>query len=350
MNSKNLNPDNVKNILVVLKHNQIGDMLCSLGLFGALKKTYPKAQITLVVSPTNYEIGFKEINPYADEVIVYRKGSIRTILKFYKGLRQKKYQIGIVPSTIKISDTSHIINFLSGAKVRVGVSSVNSKSNKMAFLLNVKSNFYWKKTHQIGRNIDVVRQIGCSLTEEEENSIRINIPKEDLDFAGEFYRKNFPDKNIPVIAFHPGAGEKYRLWKTENFIELIKKIYDKYKCYILITSGAIDNNIINEIKNSPVLDGIRIAFAESLSFKKLAAVLQRAALYITNNTGTLHIAHFCGAKTLALFTKEQAFDWAYNSENENYICAENINDIETDKVFMEACKMIEKQNPVTGTD
>lgn len=347
MNKNNLNPENVKNILVVRKHNQIGDMLCSLGLYAALKKKYPNAKITLVVSPTNYQIDFNEINPYADEVIVYRKGSIGNILKFYRELRQKKYQIGIVPSTIKISDTSHIINFLSGAKVRIGVKGTNGKRNKMAFLLNVKCDFNWEKTHQTQRNVDIARQIGCELTEEEKNSIKINLSKEDSSFADEYFSLYFPDKNTPVIGYHPGAGENYRMWKTENFIELIKRIYDKYKCYLLITSGEIDNNIIDEIKTSPILAGIKIVYAEGLPLKKLAAVLQRLTLYITNNTGTLHIAHFCGARTLALFTKEQDFDWAYKSENESYISADNVNDVKIDEVFGEVCRLIERSS--TGT-
>ncbi len=199
-------------------------------MFAALKKIFPKAKITLVISPTYYDLFYSEINPYADDILIYKKGSLKNILKFYNKLREKKYEIGIVPSTVKISDTNHLINFLSGAKIRVGVKSINGKKNKAALLLNVKKDFNWKKTHQIERNLEIVNQIGCSLSEEETNSVKIEISAEDLDFADKFYKNNFPDNRVPVIAFHPGAGEIYRLWKTENFIELIKRIYDKYKC------------------------------------------------------------------------------------------------------------------------
>jgi ADP-heptose:LPS heptosyltransferase len=148
----------VKNILVVLQHNQIGDMFCSLTLYAALKKKYPSSSITLVAAKTNYEIPFFEINPFLDHVIIFDKQNLKSIFHFLKKLRERKYQIGIVPSTIKVSRTSHIVNFLSGAKVRVGVKSIDGAINPSHKLLNVKSDFNWKHSHQLERNLDVVRQ------------------------------------------------------------------------------------------------------------------------------------------------------------------------------------------------
>ena len=117
----------VRNILIVRQHNQLGDMLCSVPLFASLRKKFPDAHITLVASPINYEILFSEINPYINEVITYDKSGPVSIRKFLKKLRQRDYQIGIVPSTVSVSRTSHIINALSRAKVKVGVKSIDGK-------------------------------------------------------------------------------------------------------------------------------------------------------------------------------------------------------------------------------
>ena len=342
INPLNIPSEQIKNILVVRKHNQIGDMLCSLTMYAALKKKFPQAKITLVLSPVNYEINFKELNPYADDVLFYTKGSLSNILKFYKKLRKKKYDIGIVPSTVRLSNTSHIVNYFSGAKFRLGVKSINGKPNKISFLLNIKSDFDWKSTHQSERNLEIVRQIGCDLTQDEIKSIQFEISEEDKAFADDFTKKNFPERNRMIIAFHAGAGENYRLWKTENFIELIKNLFDKYNCYVLITAGAIDSEISEKIINAEELSGIHPIIAKNLPLRKLAAVLQKVKLYITNNTGTLHLAHYSSVSTLALFTSSQVNDWAYKSETESYISAENINEITVEQVFDESCRMIEK--------
>ena len=149
--------EKAKNILVVRQHNQIGDMLCSLTMYAALKKKYPDSKITLVAAKTNYEIPFEEINPFLDNVIIFDRQNLKTTLNFLRKLRERKYQLGIVPSTIKISRTSHIINFLSGAKLKVGVRSIDGNKNNSHKLLNINSDCCWKNTHQLQRNLAVGR-------------------------------------------------------------------------------------------------------------------------------------------------------------------------------------------------
>lgn len=310
-------------------------MLCSLTLYSALKKKYPYSTITLVAAKTNYEIPFKEINPYLDRVLIFDKQNIKTILSFLRNLRDRKYQIGIVPSTIKISRTSHIINFLSGAKIRVGVKSVDGELNKFHKLLNVKSSFIWKGLHQIERNLDVTKQIGCDLTEEEKNSLKFNFNKEEKNEADKFLRENFPDRSKIIIGFHPGAGKILNLWDTRKFVELIKRLYYDYNNYILLTSGWTDEPIIKEVCNTLEKSNIKYSVVHNLPVKKLAAILSRINLYITNDTGTMHIAGFTDAAMISLFGPTDPNEWAPIGENKYYVnsATKNINSITVDEVY-----------------
>ena len=84
--AESLSPENVNNILIVKQHNQFGDMLITLPAFAAVRKKYPRAYITLVASPGNYEI-LKGENDYIDNFLVYDKFSYLKILNFYVGLK-----------------------------------------------------------------------------------------------------------------------------------------------------------------------------------------------------------------------------------------------------------------------
>ncbi len=317
-------------------------MLCSLTLYKAVKKKYPDARITLVAAKTNYEIPFFDINPYLDRVIVFDKSSPKTILKFIKELRSRKYQIGIVPSTIALSRTSHIINWISGAKFRVGVKSIDGKENKSHKHLNIKSNFNWKEKHQSFRNLEVVKQLGCDLSEEEIKSIRINFSESDLDFANDFFRTNFPDRSKKVIAFHPGAGKEANIWDLKNFLKLIKKLYKDCGNYVLLTSGWTDEKIIESISNELQPANIEHKVLHNALVKKLGAILSLVDLYITNDTGTMHIAGYSGTKMISLFGPTNPEEWAPKEKNQKHIksATANINDINVEEVFILAKNLL----------
>ena len=168
-------------------------MLCSVPLFAAVRKNI-HMHITLVASPINYEILYSDINPFIDKVITYNKSTFKNLIEFYRELRNHDYQIGIVLSTVSISRTSHFINYFSGAKTRVGVSSIDDKINSVNYLLNVKSEFRWDalKLHQTERNLDVGRQIGCDLTEKEKGEVMIHLSSEEILFAEKYVEENFP--------------------------------------------------------------------------------------------------------------------------------------------------------------
>lgn len=332
----------MKNILIVRQHNQIGDMLCSLSLYKAIKKKYPESHITLVAAKTNYQIPFFDINPYVNRVLIYDKSSYKTILNFYGQLRDRKYDFGFVPSTIALSRTSHLVNFLSGAKYRVGVKSIDGVTNKSLYLLNIKDDFGWKGKQQLIRNLEIAQLAGFDLTEDELKEIKLTFSNEDISFAKNFIEEIFPDRAKKIIAFHPGAGKTANIYPTENFIQLIKKLYHKFNNHILLTSGWTDETILKKLTSALEQDAIRYKVVHNLPIKKLGAVLSMIDLYITNDTGAMHIAGFSGAKLISLFGPTDPNEWAPLNENSFYIksTTNKIEDIDVEDIFTLAQKIL----------
>jgi ADP-heptose:LPS heptosyltransferase len=341
-------PDKVENILVVRQHNQVGDMLCSTYLYVALKKKFLNANITLVAAQTNYPIPFKDLNPYIDNILMFDISTLKKMFWFFRELRKRKYQIGIVPSTYAISRTSHIINFLSGAKIRIGVSSIGSKSNTYKFLLNVKSDFKWddNKVHQMDRNLDVVRQIGCDLTADEKHQKGILLTAEDDNFAKLFLRNNLKSEYNILIGFHPGAGKKANIWDTQHWCSLIELLYKRFKNEIIITAGSIDSDLIQKLKEQLQNKNIRYSLVEDLPVKKLAALLKLMDLYVTGDTGPMHVAGFVNTKIVSLFGPTYAYEWAPTGENKISIQSKskNINDVTVEEVYKNCCSLLYKES------
>ncbi len=338
----------VKNILIVRKHNQIGDMLVSIPMYSALKKKFPNAKITLVAAETNYPIPFFEINPYLDDVIIFKKSSLMNIIKFFVKLRKKKYEIGIVPSTIKISRTSHIINFLSGAKVRVGVRKIDNVCNKSDILLNIKSDFEWNKNkvHQSERNLDVVRQINCKVSEAEIVKIMYDSIRKDNSFAEKFIADHFESCNKLFIGIQPGAGKKENMWPTKCFAEFVERLSRKINFNLLITCGRLDNEIVAELQERINKTKITYTVETNFGVNKLAGILDKMDLYVTNDTGTMHIAGLTKANVIALFGPTRAYEWAPRGKNKFYIQSgtDDVNDISVKEVYDLSISILNKKN------
>ncbi|MGH2574934.1 MAG: glycosyltransferase family 9 protein, partial [Ignavibacteria bacterium] len=131
----------VKNILIIIRH-QMGDMLCATPMLRAVREYYPDAFITLVTKDsTNYQKVFAN-NSFVSECINFEYG-FENFISLIKLLREKKYELAIVPSTVVFSATNHLIAYYSKTKYRAGVSSINSLENKTEFLLNIKKDFLW---------------------------------------------------------------------------------------------------------------------------------------------------------------------------------------------------------------
>lgn len=310
-----------------------------------LKKKYSGARITLVAAKTNYEIPFFEINPFIDRVIVFDKSSLAKIIGFLRALWSRNYDLGVVPSTIVLSRTSHIINWLSGAKKRVGVKSIDGKLNPSNKYLNVKTDFLWDGIHQSIRNLEIAQTAGCYLSPQELNSISFLFTTEEINFAKNYLNNNFSDSGKKVVGFHPGAGKTENIWSTENFFNTITKLYKKYYCNILLTYGHVDKPIINQLTNK--LQSAEISFTilpYTIPIKKQAAILSLVDLYVTNDTGAMHIAGYAGAKMISLFGLTDPREWAPTGNYQNHIKSldGNINSISVQQVYSMAVDMLEK--------
>ncbi|MBX7047107.1 MAG: glycosyltransferase family 9 protein [Ignavibacteria bacterium] len=343
-----ISPDKIKNILIVRQHNQLGDMLCSLPLFVAVRKKFSNAEITLVASPDNFEILNSPSNKYIDHIILYKKDSPKSLLSFYNKLKKRKYDIGIVPSTVSFSKTSHLINHLSGAKIRVGVSKTLTKDghmiNESDFLLDIKKEFSWdkEKIHQWQRNLSIGEEIGCRLSQEEIQNVSLNLSRSEISFAEKFYSSYFSNDDNIFIGLHIGAGKPPNRWSAKNFVELAKKLTENKKVKLLVSIGPMDYEAADDFKRQAAAQKLKMVFIENEKIRNLAAILSKLDLYITNDTGTMHVAGFVKTKLISLFGPTPGWEWAPRFANQHYLqsASGDINEISPVEVFKESQKVL----------
>jgi len=334
----------IKSILVVIRH-QMGDMLCSTPMIRSLRRFYPEAHITLVTkNSTGFEQVFKHNSKQlVDEVQSYEYG-FENFINLIKELRYRKNNLAIVPSTVVFSATNHLIAYFSRSRIRTGVSSFNSFDNKVGYLLNVKDDFLWQtpRVHQIERNLDVIRQLGIDPSEKH---IKIEIANENRKFAEEFIKSNLSGYNI-VVGYHPGAAKEGNVWAPEKFAELAYLFHQKFSAGIFISEGPDDAMCVRE------LTGI---LKEKYGIEKIAkhrgqlmnnmGIINQLDLFITNDTGIMHLAAGLEIPEIALFGPTSAFEWGPLGTDKISVQSpgEGINGISVDRVYKIAEGMLSER-------
>ncbi|MCC6865958.1 MAG: glycosyltransferase family 9 protein [Ignavibacteria bacterium] len=337
VNPAGINKEIIIRILVIIRH-QFGDMLCSLPMLQAIRNEFKNAEIILVTkSSTKFKEIFKgNISP-VNEVIEYESG-FENFINLIKLLREKKINLAVVPSTVIFSATNHLVAYYSNAAFRVGVRSRDFLLNKAGYVLNIKNDFLWdsKRIHQVNRNLDVIKQIGI---EPVINNIELQLTNEENTWAEEYYRENFPDAARKVIGIHPGAAKPGNVWPAEKFAELLNLLSEKFPSYFYISEGPDDKKYINKLdeilKHKYPLVSYKTFYGDLM---KNAANISKTALFISNDTGIMHLASAFKMPVIGLFGPTNAFEWGPLGNNKASVQASGgkIENIEIINVF-ETC-------------
>lgn len=341
--NKSLALGNPVRILVVRQHNQLGDMLAGISIFRAIKETYPGCHLTLLVSPENYYGLLK--NKLIDKLFIFDKKKIYNPFYFvglFKLLREP-YDLVIVPVTVSVSFTSNLIARFAKAKTRIGPSSLNGKKNESKFLFDRRVALDWRMhpdSNVADRILDIVRPFGINT-----NNLlpEITFGGDDIETADKFIFgiKTNPD-NI-LIGLHVGAGKIPNRWSLNKYIALMEKLKENYGAKFYLTGSSFDKEEIDYIKSKVPFDA---ALFVDKKISEVAALISLSDLFVSNDTGIMHVAGATGTPQVSIFGPTNPFNWAPIGSNKFFIRkSEFIDDISVEDVY-ELCESILKRKAV----
>src|SRR5262249_11548499 len=103
----------------------------------------------------------------------------------------------------------------------------------------------------------------------------------------------------PLIAMQLGASRPVRRWPVASFVALGRELRARLGARPLLSGGGADRAVAEEVAaglGPPVIDACgRTSVAE------LGALLERADVLVTSDTGPMHMAVAVGTPVVALF-------------------------------------------------
>ncbi len=281
--------------ILIIRTDRIGDVVLSTPVIKAVREKYPSAYIAMMVSPYTKEI--VEGNPYLDEVIIYDKDakhkSWRRTFEFARNLKKKRFNLALI---LHPTNRVHLVAFLAGIKRRIGY------DRKLAFLLTDKiphTKQYGQK-HELEYNLDLLKILGIVPSDKD---IFVPIKPEARQAVEELLRQEGVKENEALLAINPGASCPSKVWSAQRFAEVADKLAQEYNFKVLVVTGPKDRPQAQHLIAN--MRGKAINLAGRLSLSQMAALLSRCSLFISNDSGPVHIGSAVGVPVISIFGRDQ---------------------------------------------
>ena len=256
----------IQKILFITLSN-IGDAILTTPSLDLIRRFFPKSKITVMVGPRAREVF--EGHPEADQVLLYNKhSSFREKIFLMMKLKKEHFDLVI--------DLRHTLIPL-------------FIKPRFATPLFRKT----KKGHAAIQHLDVLKSLGI------EGHCTFVLPcfEGDCRKVKELMNQRGISSGEAYVVLAPGAASPLKRWDVWKFRELAKRLRDDFSIPIVIVGTKGDEPEFNGVFSKEEW----VSLVGELSLMELGHLLKSARLFITNDSGPMHLAAAFGTPTLAIF-------------------------------------------------
>lgn len=323
-----------RNILVI-DFGQLGDVVLSLPALHAIRERFPIATITVAVGKPGAEV--VELSGYADSTLVVDRVALRDgpklvslmrIAKLVQGVRRSRFDFVI--DLHSLSETN-LLGFLSGAPKRL-------YSRRPTRSLDFLANFHprppveidHRRRHLIDRYLDVLIPLGVK---DADRLPHLKTRAADDDSIEKILKQVKADVGTPLVGLFPGAGHPSRRWPLERFAQLADFLARNDQLRILVFLGPEEQDFVQDIRrrfppNTLVLD--------RLTIPQVASAQARLAVFVSNDTGPMHIAAAVGTPVVLLLDKRAPPSYLPQGDRHQIIYSSAIDEVTVEEVYTAA--------------
>lgn len=273
--------------LLFVQTGFLGDVVLSTPVLTPLKQAFPGSRLTVMTTPAAAEL--VENHPAVDEVIPFdKRKSQRGISGFFrmrKLLRDKKFDI--VFSAHKSWRTALLL-----AAARIPV-RYGFREARGAFLYTGRASRA-EYDHEVLRNFAVLKNIDLI---PEPRAARLHVAvtpdarKKAAVIVDEMGRTQ-------IIGLAPGSVWRTKRWTEQGFAEVGRRLIQRGFGVALI-GGPADSGVCEQVEQA--IGSGALNLCGKLSLLESAAIIERMALLVSNDSAPLHLASAMGTPAVAIF-------------------------------------------------
>lgn len=294
VNRKVIDRDRVHRILV-RGVNWVGDAVMTTPAIARIRKTFPHAKIVLLVKPL--VAGVFEGNPHINEILLYeqdgRHKGVLGLLRLTQELRDARFDLAIL---LQNAIEAALIAVLARIPYRIGYNTQGR-----GFLLTdvVVRDRSTETLHHVDYHQALLSAVGWV---QEEGAPTLYLSDGAEERAGVLLEGEGVRSEEAIVALNPGAtyGSAKR-WPADRYAALADRLVENFGMKILLTGVQADGPVARIVRSSTRYPERVIDLTGRTDIQLLGAVLRRCAVFVTNDTGAMHVGAAVGVPVVAIF-------------------------------------------------
>ena len=284
-------PERIPYRILVRATNWVGDAVMSLPALRALRQRYPQAHIAILAKPWVADLYRRE--NVCDDLIPY------TALTFFekwtaaRSLRPHNFDTAIL---LQNAFEAAAIAYLAGIPQRIGYAR-DGRGFLLTHAIPVPHHGETPR-HERFYYLELLRRAGILESLPQSDSIRLESAPAARTAGLERFRQH--GLGDIVIGVSPGAAYgTAKRWLPERFAEAANRLANELSASVAIFGSKVERELCASVAASIAAPVKNFAGETTLSeFIDLAAACR---VYLTNDSGAMHIASALGVPTVAVF-------------------------------------------------
>lgn len=330
-----------KSCLFICFSPHLGSIMCATPILGVIKKSKPNIKIGIVCDEFNSSI--YRHSPYVDELFTVpnpQQYFVRSCLALYMLRPGIKDYERVVADSANGRNINLIPVLLSGIGNIAGFGSPNA-------LMNYRLPYPAQGTSEIDGNMSLLKAFDIQYipgTSEPE----LFLSDDDEDFVNRFLAESGIGPEQMIVAIQTQSKDnKPNRWRENRFAELTDKIVSELGVTVIFTGSKSETESIERIRS--MMKQPSTLSAGKTTILQLAALLRRCRLFVTLDTGSMHVGRAVGVPMVIIASAYQTPEIWLPINNPNCLilrkgdipCALCYNDFCTTMECMDAISVVD---------